>query len=132
MARAIIWAHLRKPQEGGKFLIVNTGSNEWNYQIKELAEQIHHILPEIKVSINKNAQPDKRSYKVSFDMFKKLAPGLQPEYNLETTIKELIEGLESIGFKDKDFRKSRLMRLNVINELIDSGILDSNLNLLKK
>jgi nucleoside-diphosphate-sugar epimerase len=131
MARAIIWAHLRNPQEGGKFLIVNTGSNEWNYQIKELAGHIHHILPEIKVSINKDAQPDKRSYRVSFDMFKKLAPGFQPEYNLERTIKDLIEGLQSIGFRDKDFRKSRLMRLNVINELIDKRVLDNNLNLLK-
>jgi nucleoside-diphosphate-sugar epimerase len=131
MSRAIIWAHLRKPQEGGKYLVVNTGSNEWNYQIKELAEHIHRILPEIKVSINKDAQPDKRSYKVSFDLFKKLAPDFQPEYDLKTTIKELVEGLKGIGFSDKDFRKSRLMRLNVINELIDKSIFDSNLNLIK-
>lgn len=131
MARAIIWAHLRKPEESGKFLIVNTGSNEWNYQIKELAEKIHHILPEIKVSINKDAQPDKRSYRVSFDQFKKLAPDFQPGYNLETTIKELVAGLKAIDFRDKNFRKSRLMRLNVINELLDKQILNDKLNLVK-
>ena len=29
---------------------------------------VNEILPEIKVSINKDAEPDKRSYRVNFDL----------------------------------------------------------------
>lgn len=131
MGRAIIWAHERKPETGGHFLITNTGSNIWNYQIKELAYAIREIVPEVKVSINKDAQPDKRSYKVSFDLFNSLAPDYQPQYSLEKTIKDLVDGLTQINFKDKNFRQSRLMRLVVVNELISKGIFDDSLRLVK-
>jgi len=131
MGRAIIWAHERKPESDGNFLITNTGSNIWNYQIKELAYAIKELLPEVKVSINKDAQPDKRSYKVSFDLFKRLAPDYQPQYSLEDTIKDLVDGLTQINFKDKNFRQSRLMRLVVVNELLSNGIFDDSLRLVK-
>ena len=127
MARAILWASNRNALDGGEFLIVNTGSNEWNYRVRELALAIQKILPEIKVSINKDAQPDKRSYKVNFDLFKKLAPDHQPLHNLENSILDLINGLKSIDFSDKNFRQSRLIRLFVVNELLDKNILDNNL-----
>lgn len=131
MARAIIWAHERDPSDGGNFLTVNTGSNQWNYQVKELAFEINKILAEVDVSINKDAQPDKRSYKVSFDKFKELAPDNQPKYDLKNTISDLIDGLSDINFKDKNFRQSRLIRLFVVNELLEKGILDKNLRLIK-
>ena len=131
MSRAIIWAHERKPSNGGNFLIVNTGSNEWNYQVKELAFEINNILPDTDVSINKDAQPDKRSYKVNFDKFKSLASSNQPEYDLKSTISDLIKGLSDINFNDKNFRQSRLMRLFVVNELVEKGILDNSLRLIK-
>jgi nucleoside-diphosphate-sugar epimerase len=131
MARAIIWAHERAAHNDGNFLIVNTGSNKWNYQVKELAYEIHKILTGVNVSINKNAQPDKRSYKVSFNKFQSLAPDKQPEYDLYTTISDLIDGLRSIDFNDKNFRQSRLVRLFVVNELLEKGILDNKLRLIK-
>jgi len=131
MGRAIIWAHERDPKDGGNFLIVNTGSNEWNYQVKELAYAIQNLLPSVKVSVNKDAQPDKRSYKVSFDLFKRLASNNQPQYQLQETINDLIEGLKKIEFKDKNFRQSRLIRLFVVNELSQKGIVDDSLRMLK-
>ena len=89
MARAIDWAIKREVTDGGEFLAVNTGSNEWNYQVKDLAEAVAKVIPDVDISINKNAQPDKRSYRVSFDLFRNLAPDYQPEVDLITTIKEL-------------------------------------------
>ena len=131
MARAIIWAHERDAGNGGNFLIVNTGSNQWNYQVKELAYEINKILAEVNVSINKDALPDKRSYKVSFDRFKELAPASQPQYDLNNTISDLIDGLKNINFNNKNFRQSRLIRLFVVNELLEKGILDNNLRIIK-
>ncbi len=129
MARAIRWAFEREKDNGGNFVIVNTGSNEWNYQVKELALAIQKILPEINVSINEHAEPDKRSYRVNFDLFKSLAPNHQPQHDLNSSIQGLINGLKSINFTDDQYRKSVLIRLNVINKLLNQGEMDSQLNL---
>jgi nucleoside-diphosphate-sugar epimerase len=131
MGRAIIWGIERKASNGGNYLVINTGSNVWNYQVKELAQAIHGSLPETKVSINKDAQPDKRSYKVSFDLFEKMAPDHLPVYDLRQSIKDLVDGLNSIEFKDKNYRQSRLIRLYVVNELLAGNIIDNNLGLVK-
>lgn len=128
MARAIDWAVTRTGENGGKFLAVNTGSNDWNYQVKELAEMVAEVVDGCKVTVNPEAPPDKRSYKVNFDLFKKLAPGHQPEFQLKPTIKSLVENLNAMEFNDSNFRKSSLIRLNVISNLILYHELDSNLN----
>lgn len=131
MGRAIIWGIERKATNGGNYLVINTGSNIWNYQVKELAQAIHGILPETKVSINKDAQPDKRSYKVSFDKFEKMAAGHVPVYDLNQSIQDLVAGLNSIGFVDQNYRQSQLIRLFVVNELVTGKIIDDNLALVK-
>jgi nucleoside-diphosphate-sugar epimerase len=127
MARAIDWAIQRDSENGGNFLAVNIGSSEWNYQVKDLAEAVADIIPGVDISINKNAQPDKRSYKVNFDLFKKLAPDHQPKYDLASTIIELKEGLEAINFNDANFHNSRFIRLKVLSDLRENGLLDENL-----
>ncbi len=127
MARAIDWAVSREPANGGNFLAVNIGSDTWNYQVKELAEAVADLMPGVDVSINKDAQPDKRSYSVNFDLFKKLAPNYQPEVSLEVSIKELKEGLQAINFADDNFRQSKYMRLKVLNHLREQGLLTEQL-----
>ncbi|HET6515123.1 MAG TPA: SDR family oxidoreductase [Thermodesulfovibrionales bacterium] len=127
MARAIDWAIVRDSSAGGDFLAINIGSNEWNYQVKDLAAAVAEVIPGIEVSINKDAQPDKRSYRVSFDLFKKLAPDYQPQVGLLTTIKELRDGLEDMGFKDRDFRNSQFMRLKVLTSLRSKNLLTEKL-----
>lgn len=127
MARAIEWAVLRKTTNGGNFLAVNTGSNNWNYQVKELALVVAEAIDGCKVTVNTDAPPDKRSYKVNFDLFNKLAPNHQPVFQLKTTIKDLVEALTKMGFDDANFRKSSLIRLNVISNLIQQNYLDNNL-----
>ena len=127
MARAIDWAIGRSLAEGGPFIVVNVGTNEWNYQVRDLAEAVARIIPGTEVSINKNAQPDKRSYRVKFDLFRSLAPKHQPLYNLDMTIKELKEGLEVMSFKEKNFRNTNFMRLKIIDSLREQGCLDEHL-----
>lgn len=127
MARAIDWAINREISDGGEFLAVNVGSNEWNYQVKDLAEAIAKVIPDVDISIDKNAQPDKRSYKVSFDLFKKLAPDYQPQVDLISSIKELKDGLEAMNFNNSDFRNSKFMRLRVLADLRNKGLLTEGL-----
>lgn len=127
MARAIDWAIGREPGNGGNFLAVNVGCDEWNYQVKDLAEAVSEVIPGTVVSINKDAQPDKRSYRVNFDLFKKLAPLHQPKTSLAESIEELKNGLESIRFRDQNFRNSTYMRLMILTELQEKGLLNEKL-----
>jgi nucleoside-diphosphate-sugar epimerase len=121
MARAMDWAISRPSARGGEFLIVNVGSDPWNYQVKDLALAVQRAMPGVEVSINKDAAPDKRSYKVDFSLFRKLAPEHQPIHDLAATVSELKAGLEAIGFADAQFRESRLIRLKILNNLKNAG-----------
>ena len=131
MARAIDWAIGRDLSGGGEFLAVNVGSDEWNYQVRDLAAAVAKVIPGVDVSINKDAQPDKRSYRVNFGLFRELAPAHQPRVGLMDSIKELKHGLESLGFKDGEFRNSRHMRLKVLTELQEKGLLNERLQWIK-
>ena len=127
MARAIDWAIHRKASDAGEFVAVNVGSSVWNYQVKNLAEAVQEVLPHTEIEINKDAQPDKRSYRVNFDRFKTLAPDHQPIHDIHTTILELKKGLETIGFNDPNFHQSTLIRLNALEQLKAQGHLNDNL-----
>jgi len=127
MARAMDWAVCRKLDNGGSMLIVNAGSDNWNYQVKELADVVAAEIQGTKIEINVNAPPDKRSYKVDFSKFKELAPQYQPKVSLTDTVRGLRDGLENMGFSDGDFHNSDFMRLNVLNNHIISKRLSKDL-----
>jgi UDP-glucose 4-epimerase len=121
MARAIDWAVQRKASNGGRLLNVNTGSNQRNHQVRDLAEAVAKAIPGTSVSINEGAAVDSRSYKVDFSLFEELAPDHQPRMTLRDSIQGLVEGLTRMEFVDPDFRSSHLMRLHVLQAHVDQG-----------
>ena len=123
MARVFEWAVGRQVDDGGPFLIVNAGSNSWNYQVRDLAEAVARAIPGTQVSINEAAPPDKRSYRVDFSLFETLAPRHQPQADLGSTIDALRRGLQAMRFTDPDFRNSSLVRLWVLADLQSRGML---------
>ena len=84
-------------------------------------------MPGIDIRINKNAISDKRSYMVDFSLFKKLAPDFYPKISLQKAVEDLLQGLNNIKFNDKNFRESHLIRLNILNEHIESNRLYNEL-----
>jgi len=129
MSRAIDWA-LHRNDETSPFITVNAGSNHWNFQVFELANAVKKAIPLTSVLINKDALPDKRSYKVDFSQFAALAPDYQPIHTLDSTINGLIDSLEQIGFNDAQFRTSDLIRLHVLNRLVAQNALNEQLEYL--
>ncbi len=127
MARAFEWGVVREKSQGGNFIAVNTGSNEWNNQIKPLAEAVSALIPDVNVKINADAPPDKRSYMVNFDLYKELAPNHQPIHDLTSTIMEIRDNLLEMNFNDPNFRESRLIRLRVLNYLQEKNLINKNL-----
>ena len=127
MARAIEWAIVRKEAEGGQFLAINAGRDESNIQVKALAAAVKNSIPSVDIMVNPDAQPDRRSYRVNFAQYKRLAPNHQPAMSLEESIILVRDGLEKIAFGDSDFRNSDCIRLKVLSGLRDKGLLDDTL-----
>lgn len=127
MAKAIDWAVGRTRESRGEFLALNVGSDPWNYRVRDLAFAVAELIPGVGVEINRNAQPDKRSYRVNFGLFKELAPGYQPEVSLEDTINGLVAGLESIQFRDANYRGSNFIRLKMLKTLHQKGFITETL-----
>lgn len=127
MARAIDWAIQRNADNGGRVLRVNTGSDERNHQVRDLAAAVANALPGTEVSINTEAPVDSRSYQVDFSLFASLAPAHQPQMTLSKSISGLVEGLKGMNFSDSRFRTSPLVRLRVLQGHIDSGRLSEDL-----
>ncbi|MBO1325502.1 NAD-dependent epimerase/dehydratase [Acetobacter sp. TBRC 12305] len=124
MARAIEWAMSRT---GDPMLVINAGSDTWNYTVRDLAEAVATQLPGTTVSINTAAPPDRRSYKVDFSLMSELAPDHLPRMTLENAIGELIGGLRGFGFADRDFRHSSLIRLHALAGMMEDGRLSNDL-----
>ena len=127
MARAIDWGIARSASNGGRFFAVNVGSDDRNYQVKDLANAVKDTIPGTSVSINQAALPDTRSYKVDFSLFSSLAKNYQPQVTLRQSIDMLSKGLRGMGFADPDFRNSPYMRLKVLDAHIAAGRLTPDL-----
>ena len=125
MSRAIVWGLGRSG--GDDFLAVNTGSDRWNYQIRDLAREVARLVPGTDISINTEAPPDKRSYRVNFARFSAMAPDHQPIVDLDQAVLELKQGLEGMNFADSNFRESNYMRLKMLESHIRSGSLNTDL-----
>lgn len=124
MARAIAWSLQR---DGAPFLSINIGSAKWTWQIEGLAHDIARILGNVEVSINTEAAPDNRSYKVDFSLFRRMAPEHQPRKDFEEAVNELMLQIKTLDFHAKSFRQTSFIRLNALRDLKNRGLLSSSL-----
>ena len=118
----------RKKDNGEQYLAINAGKNSSNYQVKDIANAVAKLIPKTKISINKDAPPDKRSYSVNFNLYEKLAPEFQPIITLEKSICRLRDGFLKMNFSNKNFRESSFfMRLYTLREHIRNNRLGKDL-----
>lgn len=128
MARAIEWSLERDPWIADPFVVVNVGANHWNFQVQDLALAVQKALGNgIKISTNPDASPDKRSYRVDFGFFKKVAPLHQPLKVIQETIGDIARGLGKLGFRDRAYHGSFMIRLKELIRLKEIQALDEQL-----
>tara|TARA_B100000035_G_scaffold313321_1_gene326763 strand:+ start:4669 stop:5703 length:1035 start_codon:yes stop_codon:yes gene_type:complete len=125
MARAIHWSI--EDSNDAVFQILNVGSINANFQVKELAEAVKTVNPTVEISINKKASPDKRTYKVDFSAYNNLAQNYQPIFSLEDSVKDLIKNIELLSLNVEDIKSSEFIRLKSLKESIKNNLIDSNL-----
>ncbi|WP_313614616.1 NAD-dependent epimerase/dehydratase [Agrobacterium sp.] len=126
MARAMEWAIKRDSDDDGRFVSINAGRNENNYQVFQLAEAVAEAIPGTRVSINTNAPPDQRSYQVDFTRFAKVAPDHQPSVSLSESIGRLVDGLTSAKQAGREVVPAAAKRLTTLERLMDAGRLSDD------
>ncbi len=126
MARAIEWAIVRDPAEGGRMLVVNAGATDHNYQVRDLAAAVAAGVPGTEVLINSAAPVDSRSYQVDFGLFERLAPDHRPRVDLAESIRRLIEGTTAMGLSEPA-QIADYIRLKVLERHIAAGRLTQTL-----
>jgi nucleoside-diphosphate-sugar epimerase len=119
MSSAIIWGISHNA--GVPYMLLNAGSDDWNFQIRDLAQKVRDVMPETEIYISPDGQPDKRSYRVKFDKFRSLTDGAAKIGDIRDTVREIRDILTDNAFCDADFRNSEYMRLNVLKRLKKSG-----------
>jgi len=123
---------LKMPLNAVRNQIFNVGSNEQNYQIKQVAELIQKRVPSAKI-ISNDEITDKRNYWVNFNKISRTL-GFVPEWTVERGIDQVIEAIRS--GKIKDYRDAKYSNIEFLKQqgiyLLTSNHTNWPLELLKE
>ncbi|MCZ6593948.1 MAG: SDR family oxidoreductase [Bacteroidetes bacterium] len=105
----------------------NTGAEQLNYKVIELAQIVTDIVPGSKIEIKAETGADQRTYKADFTKFKTTFPEFEFKWTAEKGAKELYDTFTKIGLTHDDYVDKKFTRLKWLNYLLDSGKLDNSL-----
>ena len=100
--------------------IINVGSDNLNFSIKEVAEVIGNILNLDDIVFGKK-DADQRSYQLTFDKLNYLFPNFQIDFSLQKGVENLIKNFEKYNLSGNE------RRLKALKNLIENNIINSEL-----
>ncbi|MBX2990365.1 MAG: NAD(P)-dependent oxidoreductase [Bacteroidetes bacterium] len=126
IARAFV-AVLQAPLHSVYNQAFNICRTEENYRVRELAEIVREIVPNCKIEYASGGGPDLRNYRVDGSKIKDAIPEFIPLWNARKGVEQLYIAYKNIGLKLEDFEGPRFKRIDHINHLINTGMLDESL-----
>lgn len=126
IARAFI-AVIEAPKEKVNGQAFNTGQNDENYQVKDIAEMIGRIISDCKVVMTGEHGSDSRSYRVNFNKIKDTLPNFYPSWNLEQGIKQIYKNYIKLGLDKNRFEGRSFTRIKQLTYLLDKGKINNEL-----
>ena len=117
---------LRADREIVHSLVVNVGSDENNYTVREIAETVGKEFPGCSVSFGPPSA-DNRSYRVAFDKIHELFPEFKTEWNVADGAAQLHNVFRSIDMDAATFYGRGHTRLKQIEYLLKTDQLDAQL-----
>lgn len=127
VARAFLTA-LHAPIEKVHNQAFNTGANELNYQILDLAEIVARTVPGCIVELEAKSGADQRTYKAEFGKFARTFPEFSFQWNAEKGAADLYQNFKNIGLSREDMTGKKFIRLKWLNHLLADGELDEGLH----
>jgi len=120
-------AALAAPREAIHNQAINIGSNNQNYQVRDLAGIVEQVVPNCSVEYAGGAQPDPRDYRVDFAKVTRLLPAWAPRWDARRGAEQLYDAYRRTGLTTEDFQGRRYVRLKQLRYLLDDHELDGNL-----
>jgi nucleoside-diphosphate-sugar epimerase len=105
----------------------NVGITEENYQTRKLAEIVKDTVPGSEIQFAKDAEPDKRSYRVNFSKIAQTLPKFKPKWNARLGAKQLYDAYKKVGVTLEEFEGPRYRRITHLENSLKSGRLDKTL-----
>jgi nucleoside-diphosphate-sugar epimerase len=105
----------------------NTGANELNHQIIELAKIAVRTVPGCKLELKAQIGADQRTYKADFSKFARTFPEFKFNWTAEKGAAELYRAFQSIGLTHTHLTDKRFTRLKWLNHLLKRRQLDDQL-----
>jgi nucleoside-diphosphate-sugar epimerase len=109
----------------------NVGRTSENYRVREVAELVAKVVPDVEVTFASDASPDSRNYRVNCDKIARTLPAYQPKWTVEAGIRQLYEAYKAANLTREEFFSPRYMRLAHVKNLMSGGIVDGSLQHLK-
>lgn len=107
--------------------VFNVGVTEENYRVRDLAEIAKETVPNSEIKYAKDAEPDKRSYKVDFSKIKRSLPVFKPKWTASSGAKQLYDAYRKVGIALEDFEGPRYRRITHLENSVSKGVLDKTL-----
>jgi nucleoside-diphosphate-sugar epimerase len=105
----------------------NVGDTKENYRISELAEIVKETVPGCRIEYAADGGPDKRCYRVSCEKIRRVIPSFETKWTARQGAPELYDAYREAKLSAADLERSRFIRIKNIQNLLDSGKLDSSL-----
>jgi nucleoside-diphosphate-sugar epimerase len=126
ISRAFI-SVLDAPRELVQNEVFNVGRTEENFRIREIAEIVRATVPNSEIRYAKDAEPDKRSYRVDFNKIANILPDYKPEWTAHLGARQLYDAFKKFVLTLEDFEGSKYKRIAHLEDSVNKGIFDKNL-----
>ena len=117
---------LEAPREAVHAQVLNVGSDEQNYQVREIAETVAAAFPGCEVSFGAPSA-DNRSYKVNFDKIRSVLPGYECDWDAARGARQLHDVFQRIQLDEAVFTGRGHTRLKQLQHLLTTNQLDDSL-----
>jgi nucleoside-diphosphate-sugar epimerase len=121
-----IGAVLASPRDAVHNQVLNVGSDENNYTVRQIAEAIAAEFPNCELSFGEPG-PDNRSYKVAFDRIGEVLPDFRCEWNAAKGAAQLHAIFQNIALDSDTFTGRGHTRLKQLQYLMDTRQVDDAL-----
>lgn len=114
------------PREAVHAQVFNVGSDEQNYQVRDIAERVAAAFPGCTTSFGENGA-DNRSYKVDFSKISTQLPGFSCDWDADRGAQQLAEVFARIDLDRQTFEGRGHTRLKQLEHLLRTQQVDADL-----
>ena len=120
-------AALRAPLDDIHNEAFNTGADELNYQVIELAQFAREAVPGSEIEVLAARGADQRTYRADFGKWRRTFPGFEFKWDARRGAQELARALSRLGLTHDQYAGPTFTRLSWLSQLLDSRAVDDSL-----